>query len=157
MSETIWKPHVTVAAIAERDGNYLLVEELNSRGEKVINQPAGHLDEGENLIDACIRETLEETGWGFQPEALVGIYRWINPRDGETFLRYSFCGQLTEQQFPEPPDNSILRTRWLTREQLDSPAIGLRSVLVTHCIDEYLTGTRYPLSLLSDVPEPSLA
>lgn len=157
MSDDIWKPHVTVAAIAERDDKYLLVEELNSLGENVINQPAGHLDEGESLIEACVRETLEETGWAFKPEALVGIYRWISPRDGETFLRYSFSGQLTEQVSPEPLDSSILRSRWLSREQLDDPAIELRSILVTHCIDDYLAGKRYPLALMSDVLEPTVA
>jgi len=157
MSEEIWKPHVTVATIAERNGKYLLVEELNSLGEKVVNQPAGHLDEGESLIEACIRETMEETGWAFEPQALVGIYRWVSPRDGETFLRYSFCGQLGEQVSPEPLDSTILRARWLSREQLESSSIQLRSVLVTHCIDDYLSGARYPLTLLSDVPEPSVA
>lgn len=154
MSDLIWKPHVTVATIAERDGAYLLVEELNSLGEKVINQPAGHLDEGESLIDACIRETMEETGWEFEPQALVGIYRWISPRDGETFLRYSFCGQLGKQLSPTPPDSDILGTRWLTLEQLEDVDNQLRSVLVTRSIEDYLAGTRYPLTLLSDVPEP---
>ena len=157
MSDDIWKPHVTVATIAERGGQYLLVEELNSLGEKVINQPAGHLDEGESLIDACIRETMEETGWAFQPEALIGIYRWVSPRDGETFLRYSFSGQLTEQVSPEPLDSAILRTRWLSREQLDDDSVQLRSILVTHCIDDYLTGKRYPITLMSDVLESTLA
>jgi ADP-ribose pyrophosphatase YjhB (NUDIX family) len=157
MSDDIWKPHVTVATIAERNGEYLLVEELNSLGEKVINQPAGHLDEGETLIEACVRETLEETGWAFTPEALVGIYRWISPRDGETFLRYSFSGQLIEQVSPEPLDSAILRTRWLSREQLDDPSVELRSILVTHCIDDYLKGSRYPMTLMSDVLEPTVA
>jgi len=157
MSDLIWKPHVTVAAIAERDGAYLLVEELNSLGEKVINQPAGHLEEGESLVEACIRETMEETGWMFKPEALVGIYRWISPRDGETFLRYTFSGQLGEQISPEPLDGAILRTRWLSLEQLENSSHQLRCVLVTRCIDDYLNGARYPLTLLNDVLEPSIA
>jgi len=157
MTDEIWKPHVTVAAIIERDGAFLLVEELNSLGEKVINQPAGHLDEGETLIEACVRETLEETGWQFTPQALIGIYRWISPRDGETFIRYSFCGELGEQVSPEPLDSAILRSRWLALDELEGGSVQLRSVLVTRCIDDYLSGTRYPLALLSDVPEPSLA
>jgi 8-oxo-dGTP pyrophosphatase MutT (NUDIX family) len=157
MTDEIWKPHSTVAAIVERDGAFLLVEELNSLDEKVVNQPAGHLDEGETLVEACARETLEETGWQFTPQALVGIYRWISPRDGETFIRYSFCGELGKQLSPEPLDSAILRSRWLTLDQLENSAIQLRSVLVPRCIDDYLAGTRYPLALLSDVQEPSLA
>lgn len=157
MSEQVWKPHVTVAAVIERDGRFLLVEELNSKGERVLNQPAGHLDPDENLIEACSRETLEETGWRFTPTELVGIYRWINPRDGETFLRYSFAGILTEQQSPVPPDETILRTHWMTPAEISDHPAALRSALVTHCIDDYLDGKRYPLSLMQDVAEPAVA
>ena len=157
MSEDVWKPHVTVAAVIERDGRFLLVEELNSQGERVLNQPAGHLDPDETLVEACRRETLEETGWQFTPTHLLGIYRWINPRDGETFLRYSFSGILQEQLSPTPPDETILKTHWLTPAELADYPAALRSVLVTHCINDYLEGKRHPLSLMQDVLEPTVA
>ena len=88
----IWKPHATVAAIVEKDGKYLMVEE-DIEGDIVYNQPAGHLEPNENLIDAVIRETQEETAWLFKPEALIGIYLWEQPNKGRTFLRFAFCGQ----------------------------------------------------------------
>ena len=155
MSSQIWKPHVTVAAVAERDGRYLMVEEYNSLGETVVNQPAGHLEADETLVEACVRETLEETGWQFRPTALIGLYRWISPRDGETFLRYCFTGELGEQVSATPLDSDIIRSRWLTRVELEQTS--LRSVLVLACIDDYLSGTQHPLELLKDVLEPAIA
>jgi len=145
-----WKPHVTVAAVAERDGRFLLVEEIID-GRRVINQPAGHLDEGESLVQAVVRETREETAWTFEPEALVGIYRWRSPRDGETFVRVTFCGQCTGHDDRQPLDKEIVRTAWLSREALAERRARLRSPLVLRSIDDYLEGRRHPLDLLVEV------
>ncbi|MBL4623261.1 MAG: NUDIX hydrolase [Immundisolibacteraceae bacterium] len=154
MSDQIWKPHTTVAAIAKRGDRYLMVEEYNSLGETVVNQPAGHLEADETLVEACMRETMEETGWQFKPTALIGLYRWISPRDGETFLRFCFAGELGEQVSERPPDSDIIRSRWLTRAELDQ--VPLRSVLVLSCIDDFVSGKSYPLELLQDVMEPTI-
>lgn len=157
MSGAVWKPHVTVAAIIEQDASFLLVEELNSLGQRVLNQPAGHLEPEESIIEACVRETLEETGWNFAPKELVGIYRWINPRDGETFIRCSFAGILGDQQSPVPLDKTIIKTHWLSRQEVVDHPAALRSLLVTRCIDDYLEGNRYPLHLIQDVMETTIA
>lgn len=144
----IWKPDVTVAAVAERDGKFLFVEE-RSGGRVVLNQPAGHLEDGETLLEAVIRETLEETAWRFEPRAVVGIYVWRAPHAARTFLRVAFSGELRDHDPGRPLDRGILRTRWLTREQLHEPRLRLRSPLVTQCLDDYLAGSRHPLSLIS--------
>lgn len=145
-----FQPHLTVAAVAEREGRFLVVEELVG-GERVINQPAGHVDDAESLLDAVRRETLEETGWQFEPLALVGVYRWRHPGNGETFIRATFGGELTDQVHVRPPDAQILATHWLSREELGNGQWQLRSPLVTRCIDDYLAERRYPLSLLVDL------
>lgn len=146
----IWKPHVTVAAIVEREGKFLLVEEV-ADGATVLNQPAGHLDEGESLKDAVIRETLEETAWHFRPDALVGIYRWQHPAKSMTFIRTTFCGDVGHHDSTRTLDEGIIRTVWMTRDELDHNPDRLRSPLVLRGIDDYLAGKRYPLALLNDV------
>jgi len=143
-----WKPDVTVATVAERDGRFLFVEERAS-GRVVINQPAGHLEDGETFLDAVVRETLEETAWRFEPQAVVGVYVWRPEHQARTFLRVAFSGQLLDHDPARPLDRGILRTRWLTREQLVEPRLTLRSPLVTQCVDDYLAGARHPLSLIS--------
>ena len=143
-----WKPDVTVAAVAERDGRFLLVEERAS-GRVVINQPAGHLEDGETFLEAIVRETLEETAWHFVPEAVVGVYVWRPPHAARTFLRVAFAGSLGRHEPSRPLDHGILRTRWLNREELSSPRLRLRSPLVTQCVDDYLAGARHPLSLIT--------
>lgn len=148
MADMVWKPDVTVAAIAERDGQFLLVEERAS-GRIVLNQPAGHLEERESLIEAVARETLEETGWHFVATHVVGVYVWRPDHGQRTFLRVAFCGSLEAHDPTRPLDHGILRTRWLTREQIASPAARLRSPMVLRCVDDYLAGTRYPCSLIS--------
>lgn len=145
-----FQPHLTVAAVAERAGRFLVVEELVG-GERVINQPAGHVDDAESLLDAVRRETLEETGWRFEPLTLVGLYRWRHPGNGETFIRATFGGELGGQVHASPPDGQILATHWLSREELGNGQWQLRSPLVTRCIDDYLADRRYPLSLLVDL------
>ena len=148
MTGMVWKPDVTVAAIAERDGQFLVVEERAS-GRVVINQPAGHLEDGETLLEAVVRETLEETAWVFSPRAVVGVYVWRPAHVNRTFLRVAFSGELAGHDAARPLDHGILRTRWLSRAELAEPRARLRSPLVLQCVDDYLAGARYPLSLIS--------
>ena len=146
----IWKPHTTVAAIIEHQGRFLMVEE-ESDGAIVYNQPAGHLDPNESLIDAAIRETREETAWQFHPEAITGIYRWKQPETERTFVRFAFCGQCSDHQPQQPLDEGILRAVWMSRDELLEQSEKLRSPMVLRCIDDYLAGQRYPLALLSEI------
>ena len=148
MPGMVWKPDVTVAAVTEIDGRFLVVEERAS-GRVVVNQPAGHLEDGETFLDAVIRETLEETAWRFRPEALLGVYVWRPEHQHRTFLRVAFTGIVDDHDPARPLDRGILRTRWLTRAQLDDPRVRLRSPLVTQCVDDYLAGTRHPLTLIN--------
>ena len=151
---TLWKPSVTVAAIIERDGQFLLVEEETSDGIR-FNQPAGHLDPGESLIDAVRREALEETAYDFTPEALVGVYmsRYLSNRTGEevTYLRFAFSGTLGAQH-DQALDEGILRTVWMSRQELQASEASHRSPLVLQCVDDYLQGKRTPLSVLYTHP-----
>ena len=144
-----WKPHTTVAAIVEREGKFLMVEE-EVYGEIVYNQPAGHLDPGESLIDAVIRETREETAWLFTPESLLGIYLWPQPKTNRSFLRFAFCGTCSDHQSEQMLDEGILRALWLSKEELQHSK-KLRSPMVIQNIDDYLSGQRYPLEILSTV------
>jgi ADP-ribose pyrophosphatase YjhB (NUDIX family) len=146
----IWKPHVTVAAIVERDGKFLLIEE-QAEGKVVLNQPAGHLDPGERLIDAVVRETLEETAWHFRPEALLGVYRWQKPDSDITYLRFAFIGQLLGHDPARALDHGILRAVWLTAEEVARAADRLRSPQVLRCINDYRSGKRYSLDALRDL------
>ena len=148
MTGMVWKPDVTVAAIAERDGQFLVVEERAS-GRVVINQPAGHLEDGETFLEAVVRETLEETAWVFSPRAVVGVYVWRPAHVSRTFLRVAFSGELAGHDPARPLDHGILRTRWLGRAELAEPRARLRSPLVLQCVDDYLAGARYPLALIS--------
>jgi 8-oxo-dGTP pyrophosphatase MutT (NUDIX family) len=148
MADMVWKPDVTVAAVAERDEQFLLVEERAS-GRIVLNQPAGHLESGETFIDAVVRETLEETGWAFRPQSVVGVYVWQPEHLSRTFLRVAFSGVLESHDPERPLDKGILRTQWCRRDQLLAQQAKLRSPLVLSCIDDYLGGARYPLELIS--------
>lgn len=143
-----FRPDVTVAAVVERDGRFLLVEERAAR-RIVINQPAGHLERGESLLDAVVRETLEETACLMSPEALVGVYLWHSTGADRTFLRFAFCGSVSDPQPGRRLDRAILRSLWLTREQLQARSGALRSPLVMRCVDDYLAGARHPLDLLA--------
>lgn len=145
-----WPLHVTVAAIAEREGRFLLVQEC-VRGESVINQPAGHLEQEESLLEAVIRETLEETAWQFVPQALVGVYRWKHPHQGDTFLRFCFCGETGTQDPQRLLDTGIEQVLWLSTQELAARSEQLRSPLVMQCINDYLRGQRYPLDLLQNM------
>ena len=143
----IWKPHVTVAAVIERDGKFLLVEEATPQGLR-FNQPAGHLEADESLPDAAIRETLEESAYHFAPHHLVGIYRWHAPESDTTYLRFAFCGKLTGQEPERALDTGIVRAVWLTPDEIRSNLARHRSPLVLRCLEDYLAGKRYPLDLL---------
>lgn len=147
-----WKPHVTVAAVLERDSRFLFVEEL-VRGRKVINQPAGHLEDGESLVDAVRRETLEETAWHMEPTALVGLYQYRGRETGETFLRVCFTGRLLEADGDRDLDEGILRALWLEPGELDALHESLRSPMVMRCLTDYLDGRRHPLELIQKLSE----
>ena len=142
---------VTVAAVIQREGRFLMVEEEADGGLR-INQPAGHLEPGESLADGAVRETLEETAYRFVPRALLGVYRWRHPK-GLTYIRFAFAG---EADGPEPGrelDQGIVRAVWLSAEELRADSARHRSPLVQRCVDDYLAGRRYPLELIADFPE----
>ena len=143
-------PEVTVAAVVERSGRFLLVEELIS-GRLVLNQPAGHLEDQETLIEAVVRETREETAWRFQPEALVGIYLWRSPDTERSFLRFAFCGTVDDHRASQPLDQGIQRALWLSREQLLAQPGRLRSPMVMRCLDDYALGRRWPLQTVASL------
>jgi ADP-ribose pyrophosphatase YjhB (NUDIX family) len=142
-----WRPSVTVAAVLERGGRFLLVEELID-GRRVLNQPAGHLDPGESLAAGCAREVLEETAHRFEPTGLVGVYRWYYEPKNVTFLRFCFRGKITGEEKNRALDKEIIRLHWLTVEQLKASA-ARRSPLVLKCVEDYLAGRNYPLDLFS--------
>ncbi len=145
----LWQPDVTVASICERDGRFLMVEERAKSSQKVVlNQPAGHLEDGESIIDAVIRETLEETQCHFTPDALVGLYR-LRTAEGKTYIRYTFCGNVGEVDTSSVLDPDIIRTHWLSFEELSAKE-NLRSNLVLACVQDYLSGKRYPLDILCE-------
>lgn len=146
----IWKPNTTIATIIEQDEKFLMVEEMD-HGAIVINQPAGHLEEHEGLVDAAIRETLEETGWHVRPTHLTGIYQWRSPVNDITYMRFCFSAQAIRHDETRVLDPDILRTVWLSRAEIPGDKASLRSPMVLRCIDDYLAGTRYPLALLSNL------
>ncbi|MGB0129548.1 MAG: NUDIX hydrolase [Rhodocyclaceae bacterium] len=147
----IWKPNVTVAAVIERDGRFLLVEEETSDGVR-FNQPAGHLDEGESLLDAVVRETREETAYRFTPRHLLGIYQWRRPAGDLTYLRFAFIGEAGDHDPNQALDEGILRAVWLTQEELENEHTRHRSPLVSQCVADYLAGCRFPLEIITHYP-----
>jgi 8-oxo-dGTP pyrophosphatase MutT (NUDIX family) len=143
----VWKPSVTVAAVIERQGRFLLIQERIS-GRLVLNQPAGHLDPGESLADACRREAMEETAHHFEPTALVGIYRWRDPRKDFTFLRFAFRGNVGAAE-NRPLDKEIVAVHWLTPDEIEQRKAEHRSPLVQKCVDDFLAGNSFPLDVFS--------
>jgi 8-oxo-dGTP pyrophosphatase MutT (NUDIX family) len=141
------RPDLTVAAIVEREGEFLLVEE-RAGNAMVFNQPAGHVERGEDLIQAVIRETLEETAWTFRPVALTGVYLWDQPEKQRSFLRFTFCGHVTQHDPTRRLDRGIDRALWMNRAQLVTRSARLRSPMVLRCIDDYIEGRRYPLDIV---------
>ena len=145
-----WTPHTTVAAVIERDGRFLLVEEHTAAGVR-FNQPAGHWEAGETLIEAARRETLEETGYHFAPRALVGVYS-VQATDSDiVYLRFAFCGDLEGYEADRPLDTGIIAARWLTPAELAAEAPRHRSPLVPRCIADYQAGRRVSLDLITHV------
>ena len=151
-SKVRWKPNVTVAALIERDGRFLLVEEETSDG-LLLNNPAGHLDPGESPIEGVIRETLEETTCAFTPEGFLGLYmsRFRRTRTGEdiTYLRLAFCGSVSEADTNLQLDEGIVRAVWMTADEIRACPERHRSPLVLECLESYLAGQRYPLDILT--------
>jgi 8-oxo-dGTP pyrophosphatase MutT (NUDIX family) len=143
----IWKPNVTVAAVIERDGKFLLVEEETAQGVR-FNQPAGHLESDESILDAVTREVLEESAYRFVPQHLLGIYRWHSAESDTTYLRFAFTGAISGHEADRPLDKGILQAVWLTPDEIRSTQQQHRSPLVLRCVEDYLAGKRYPLDLL---------
>jgi ADP-ribose pyrophosphatase YjhB (NUDIX family) len=137
-------PDITVAAVTETDGRFLVVEERINR-RLVFNQPAGHVEWGETLLAAVVREVREETAWGFQPAALIGVYLWRNPTSDRSYMRFAFTGKVMDHDAAQPLDRGIVRTHWLSRDDLRQREPHLRSPLVLRCIEDYLGGIRLPL------------
>ncbi|PCJ47168.1 MAG: NUDIX hydrolase [Moraxellaceae bacterium] len=148
----IWTPHATVATIVENDGKFLLVEERSNNAD-VINQPAGHVEKGESIIDAAIRETLEETGWLVSPEYLVGIYTYTAPYNDITYYRFCFAASTVKFLEDSPIDSDIQGQCWLTIDEINQKQAMHRGPLVALCIKDYLDGKQFPLSLIYEHPE----
>lgn len=144
----VWKPNVTVAAVIARDGRFLLVEEKTALGAR-YNQPAGHLEADESLLAAVVRETLEESAYHFNPTHLIGIYRWHAEESDTTYLRFAFTGEITGHDPDRTLDTGIIRTVWLTPEEISASQAHHRSPLILRCVQDYLAGRRYPLELLT--------
>ena len=142
-----FQPHVTVATVVERSGRYLFVEE-SAGGRVVLNQPAGHLDPEEDLVDAAVRETLEETGHHVRVTDLLGVWLWRKPKDDETFLRIAFAAELEDHEPDRELDEGIIRPLWLSLEELDQRADDHRSPLVREAVERHRAGERHPLTVL---------
>lgn len=143
-----WKPNVTVAAVLEQNGRFLLVEEETDDGIR-FNQPAGHLECREALVDAVVREALEETGYSFVPEYLIGVYNWRNESKDVTYLRFAFGGTIAGHDAQRPLDEGIIAARWLTLDEIRALAPRHRSPLILKCIEDWQAGKRYPLELIT--------
>ncbi|MDD2052212.1 NUDIX hydrolase [Pseudomonas putida] len=142
-----WQPHITVATIVEDQGRFLFVEELK-HGRAVLNQPAGHLDPNESLLDAAVRETLEETGWDIELTAVIGIYLYTAPSNGVTYQRVCFAGKPIKHHPERALDDGIIAARWLTRDELLTQREHWRSELIGQCLDDYSSGRLHSLELI---------
>ena len=140
-------PHITVATVIEKDGRFLFVKE-HAEERVVLNQPAGHLEMDESLIQAAIRETLEETGWDIEITQLIGIYLYTAPSNNVTYQRACFAGRALAQRENHQLDEGIIAPVWLSRDELIEQQALWRSPMVLRCIDDYLAGERFSLELL---------
>jgi 8-oxo-dGTP pyrophosphatase MutT (NUDIX family) len=147
-SGRFWQPDVTVATVVVRDGRLLMVEEM-VHGARVLNQPAGHLEPDETLLEAALRETLEETGWDVTLTAFIGAYQWTAPADGRHFLRMAFAAEPLAHHPGRPLDEGILQAVWMSPAELSAAAEQHRSPLVWRVVEDFLAGRRYPLQALS--------
>jgi ADP-ribose pyrophosphatase YjhB (NUDIX family) len=145
-----WAPHVTVATVVSRAGQLLLVEE-EKHGRRVLNQPAGHLEPGESLLEAAVRETREETGWEVHLTAFIGTYQW-QADDGTPFLRFAFAAEPLKHNAEQALDEGIIQALWLAPEAIQADTARLRSPLVWRTAADWLAGQRYPLSLVRHIP-----
>lgn len=145
-----WTPHATVATVVEQDGRFLMVEELSS-GARVINQPAGHIEENETILEAAKRESLEETGWHVEPQQLIGLYTYTAPANGVTYHRYCFFASAIRHDPAAELDSGIIGPKWMTIEELRS-CPNLRSQMVLTCVEDYLRGKRFPLEIVVEHP-----
>ncbi len=143
-----FQPHLTVAAIIENKGKFLMVEELID-GKICFNQPAGHLEASETLAEACVREVSEETAHVFAPDFLVGVYHFFNPQTKATFMRFCFAGKMGDFNENQALDKEIIKTHWLSFNEIKAREQNLRSPLVLACLQDYLAGKNYPLSFIS--------
>lgn len=144
----IWKPHATVAAVLEQDGRFLLVEEETEQGIR-FNQPAGHWEPNETLAAGAAREVLEESAYDFEPEYLIGVYRWHSDKSNVTYLRFAFGGKLLKHHPERTLDKGILRAVWMTLDEIRATQDRHRSPLILRCVEDYLAGKRYPLDLIT--------
>ncbi len=142
-----WNPHVTVATVIEKDGKYLLVEEL-CNGQLVFNQPAGHLDPNETLEQAAIRETFEETGWHVELQGVVGVALYTSPHNQITYHRTTFYAKALEHDPEHPLDKGIQQAVWMSYEDMLASSDRMRSHLVIKCIEQFQQGHRYPIELV---------
>lgn len=148
-----WTPHATVAVVVEDDlGRFLMVEE-RSDGRIVFNQPAGHIEKGERIIDAALREALEETGWEVRPDYFIGLYTYTAPTNGVTYYRFCFAATALTRA-SDRLDEDIMAAHWLTAAELEAPSRQLRSPLVLQCIEDYRKGRRFPLDIIVEPQTP---
>lgn len=153
--EAIWRPDVTVATIVPRDGRFLIVEE-HVRSELVLNQPAGHLEPGESLLDAALRETLEETAWRVELTDFIGAYQWATPDASQHFLRFTFAARALAHDEGRSLDTGIVAAHWLRRDEIAAQAARLRSPMVLGNVDDWIAGARFPLAAIrSLLPAPA--
>ncbi len=150
MKKPQFKPNATVAAIIEQNGKFLLVEETTERGNR-FNQPAGHLEDNESLMQAVVRETLEESAYDFTPTALLGIYHWKHPHNETTYLRFAFIGKAGTHYSDQELDAGIIRAVWMTADEIREKSALMRSPQVLTCIEDYLSGKRYPLEVITNL------
>ncbi len=150
MKKQPWKPNATVAAIIEQNGKFLLVEEETDRGNR-YNQPAGHLEDGETLLQAVIRETMEESAYEFMPDALLGVYHWKHDHNDTTYLRFAFIGKVGKHYPMQELDTGIVQAVWMSIDEIRDKAGLMRSEQVLSCIEDYLAGKSYPLEVITNL------